>query len=310
MKVGIIGAGLVGSGAANALVLRRVCNEVVLVDLNKAAAEAQAQDILHAAPFVGQIQVVAGDYDALKGCELVIVSAGVNQRPGESRLELLSRNAEVFRAVIPNILQVEPNTLLLIATNPVDVMTQVAAAVADLPPGRVIGSGTVLDTARFRSLLAEHLNVSVTSVHGYVLGEHGDSEVLHWSGARVGTLSLNNYALQTGTIISEADRARIDEGVRGAAAKIIAGKGATWYGIGAGLARLTEIIVRDERSVMTVSMLNENVVGVKDVALSLPRLVGGEGIIATLRPKMTEDEEASLEHSARILKEAADSILK
>ena len=306
MKIGVVGAGAVGSAAAFALVLREAGNEVVLVDKNADLALAQAQDILHAAPFAAGTTVRAGDYDALDDARLVILTAGVNQRPGESRLDLLSRNVAVFAAIVPAVVRVAPNAVLLVASNPVDVMAQVTTRLAQLPAGRVIGTGTILDTARFRALLAHHLQISALSVHAYVLGEHGDSEVLHWSGAKAGGVVVDELARQTGRRLDTAVRARIDEGVRRAAYHIIEGKGYTNYGIGAGIARLARAIRRDERTIMTCSVLADEVAGVPDVTVSLPRVVARKGVVDTLVPALTESELAALSTSAGIIKEAAE----
>ncbi|MCB9949040.1 MAG: L-lactate dehydrogenase [Rhodospirillaceae bacterium] len=308
MKIGIVGAGAVGSTAAYAMVLRGVGSEVVLVDRNEALARAQAQDIVHATPFASPIQVRAGDYEALAGAGIVVLSAGVGQRPGETRIQLLDRNAEVFRAVIPQVLAVAPDAILLVATNPVDVMTQAALSISGLPRARVIGSGTILDTARFRALLGEHLGVSPRSVHAYVLGEHGDSEVLHWSGARAGAMSVRAFAAQVRMPLTDAVMAGIDEAVRRAAYRIIDGKGATYYGIGAGLARIAQAILADDRSVMTVSTLNDEVEGVADVALSLPRIVGAAGILQDMQPDLDDGERDALRRSAETLKAAVESM--
>lgn len=305
MKVGIVGAGLVGSTAAYAMAVRNSASEVVLVDLDTRLAAAHAEDILHATPFSGATRVAAGTTDALDGADVVVLTAGVAQRPGESRLDLLARNADVFRAIIPAVHRAAPGALLVVATNPVDVMTQVAASVSGLPDGRVIGSGTILDTARFRALLGEQLRVSPHSVHAYVLGEHGDSEVLVWSGARVGGVPLAAFA---GRAVDAAVRARIDDGVRRAAYRIIAGKGATYHGIGAGLARLIEAIRDDERVVLTVSTVTPDALGVANVALSLPRIVGASGVLETLDPELSDDERAALRRSAEVLAEAARAL--
>ncbi len=308
MKIGIVGAGFVGSTAAYALVLRGVGSEIVLTDRNEALARAQAQDIVHATPFAFPIQVRAGGYDDLAGAGIVVLCAGVGQRPGETRIQLLDRNAEVFQDIIPRVLAVAPEAILLIATNPVDVMTQVALKVSRLPRARVIGSGTVLDTARFRALLAEQLGISPRSVHAYVLGEHGDSEVLHWSGARAGAMSVRAFAAQVRMPLTDAVMARIDDAVRRAAYHIIDGKGATYYGIGAGIARIAQAILADDRSVITVSTINDEVEGVRDVALSLPRIVGRAGILQDMQPELNDGEHAALRRSAEILKEAVDSL--
>jgi L-lactate dehydrogenase len=304
MKVGVVGAGMVGSAAANALVLRGAASDVVLIDQNQKRAIAEAEDILHATPFAHITRVSAGHYPDLAGAGAVIVAAGVNQRPGETRLELLERNAAVFQGVIPQILAVAPGAILVIATNPVDVMTQVATRVSGLAPERVIGSGTILDTARFRALLGAHLEISPKSVHAYVLGEHGDSEVLCWSVADVGGIALDKLARQIGRPLDDEVKARIDRGVRRAAYRIIEGKGATWYGIASGLTRIVQSIGGDENSALTVSMLTEDVEGVGPITLSLPRIVGRTGVVCTLLPTLDAAERALLRRSAATIEEA------
>jgi L-lactate dehydrogenase len=239
---------------------------------------------------------------------VVILAAGVSQKPGETRLELLERNAAVFRAVLAEVLPVAPEAILLIASNPVDIMTQITTRLSGLDPRRVIGSGTILDTARFRSLVGRHLGISPQSVHAYVLGEHGDSEVLAWTSARAGSVPLSSFAAQVGSPLTAEVRAQIDDGVRNAAYKIINGKGSTYYGIGAGLARIVKAIARDQRDVLSVSIATPDVAGVKDVALSIPRVVGAEGVIADLFPDLDEEEYAALNRSASLLKERADAI--
>jgi len=301
VKVGIVGSGMVGSAAANALVLRGAASEVVLVDQNHKRAVAEAQDILHATPFAHITRVRAGDYADLEGASVVILAAGVSQRPGETRLQLLDRNARVFSDVVTSTLAVVPEAILVIATNPVDVMTQVATRISNLPPGRVIGSGTILDTARFRALLGEHLQISPNSVHAYVLGEHGDSEVLCWSMADAGGIAVEELARQLGRPLDDAARARIDEGVRRAAYTIIEGKGATWYGIAGGLTRIVQSIGGNENSVLTVSTVTEDIEGVGPVALSLPRAVGASGVVRTLWPTLRDDERAALKRSAEVI---------
>lgn len=308
MKVGIVGAGMVGSAAGYALALRGGASEVVLVDRSAALAQAQAEDISHAVPFAHPCQIRAGDYAELAGAEVVILAAGVAQKPGESRLSLLSRNAEVFGAVCGEVLRAAPEAILLVASNPVDIMTEVALKASGLPAGRVIGSGTILDTARFRSLLGAHLGIAAQSVHAYVLGEHGDSEVLCWSSARAGSVPVLQFAEQVGVPVTEAVRAGIDEGVRRAAYRIIAGKGATWYGIGAGLARIAQAIRDDQRVVLSVSVVMDEVEGVRDVALSLPHVVGRAGVMETLLPELAPDEAAALRASAETLKETASGL--
>ncbi|MEO1091879.1 MAG: L-lactate dehydrogenase [Pseudomonadota bacterium] len=305
MKIGIIGAGAVGSAAAYACVLTRAAHDIVLIDHDPARAHAEAQDVLHATPFAGGARVRAGSYDDLGGVTAVVIAAGVAQRPGESRLELLGRNEAVFKAIIEPALAAAPDALLIVATNPVDIMTEVATRLSGLPPSRVIGTGTILDTARFRALLARHLQVSPESVHAYVLGEHGDSEVLCWSVATIGTIPIEVYAKAVDRPLGEEARAAIDHAVRHAAQKIITGKGYTNYGIGGGVSRLVRAIDDDEHLLMSVSMLTERVEGRGPLALSLPRVVGRAGIVETVLPDLAPHEHAELGHSADVLLRAA-----
>ena len=311
MKTGIVGSGFVGATAAYALVMRGVGRRLVLVDQNRARAESEADDILHAVPFAHPLEVSAGDYADLAGCRVVVVSAGVGQKPGETRLQLLERNAQVFKQVIPNILQHAPQAILLIATNPVDVMTHLAARYAaefGVPSNRVIGSGTTLDTARFRSLIGRKLNVDSQHIHAYVLGEHGDSEVLAWSQVTVGGIPLPEFCTGREISICEDDYAAIDERVRRAAYRIIEGKGATYYGIGSAVARIVEVILQDERSLLTVCTPTMDVAGIKDVTVSLPNLVGGEGIIETFFPRLNEPETSALHASAQVVRSVIDKL--
>ena len=311
MKTGIVGSGFVGATAAYALVMRGVGRRVVLVDMNKARAAAEADDILHAVPFAHQLEVTSGDYADLADCKVVVVSAGVGQKPGETRLELLGRNAKVFEQVIPNILKYAPNAILLIATNPVDVMTHIAAHYAaqmGVPSSRVIGSGTTLDTARLRTLLGRRLKVDSQHIHAYVLGEHGDSEVLPWSQVSVGGIPLEEFCTGREISICPDDYAEIDEKVRRAAYHIIDGKGATYYGIGSAIARIVEVILQDERSILTVCTPMAEVAGVKDVTVSLPNLVGGEGIIQTFFPNLNPKETEALHASAQVVRSVIDQL--
>ncbi|MDO1584048.1 L-lactate dehydrogenase [Rhizobium oryzicola] len=308
MKVGIVGAGMVGSSAGYALALTGIASEIVLVDMHEALARAQAEDIAHATPFHSATKVTAGSYADLAGSSVVIIAAGVNQKPGEDRLALLERNAQVFKQVVGAILAVVPNPILLIASNPVDIMTDIATRISGLSPQRVIGSGTILDTARFRSLLGRHLGISSQSVHAYVLGEHGDSEVLTWSNARAGSLAVSDFAAQTGKPITKEIRAEIDDNVRNAAYRIIEGKGSTYYGIGAGLARIIKAIALDQRAVLSVSIVTPAVEGVEHVALSVPRVIGAQGVMTDLFPELDDAEHAALKRSALLLKEKASAV--
>lgn len=312
MKIGVVGCGQVGSASAYACALRGVGSQLVLIDHNAGFAAAQAEDILHATPFAAPVRVRAGEYADLEGAGIVMIAAGVSQKQGETRLDLLKRNAAVFGEIIPQILDSAPEAILLIATNPVDIMTHLATDIAakshKLSASRVIGSGTILDTARFRALLGRHLGVSSHSVHAYVMGEHGDSEVLHWSGATIGNLKLPSFAQQAGIPVTEELRKKIDDGVRRAAYRIIQGKGATWYGIGAGMARIAQAIQDDEQTVLTCATLAEEVAGVKNVTLSMPRIIAAGGVMRSIYPECDAAEQAALQNSATILRRAADEL--
>ena len=305
MKVGIVGCGFVGSSGAYAIALAGVANELILIDLNYKLAKAHAEDILHAIPFGEPMRVAAGDYSLLRGADAVVLSCGVAQREGETRLQLLERNVKVFETVVPQVLSNAPDTILLIVSNPVDIMTTVVTKIADLPPERIIGSGTILDTSRFRTLLGEHLALAPQSVHAYVLGEHGDSEVLAWSNAKIGGVPLIDFAQQIGHPLTNDVQEKIDDSVRNAAYRIIEGKGATYHGIGAGIARIVKAIRDDEGAVLTLANLTSDVKGLEGVSLSLPRVVGADGIIATIAPSLSEEEFKLLMKSANILKQAA-----
>lgn len=311
MKIGVVGTGFVGATAAYALVMRGVGREIVLVDKNTLRAEAEADDILHAVPFAHPIDVYAADYPALSGSRVVIMAAGVNQKPGETRLELLSRNASVFRDVIPQIIQHAPDSVIVVATNPVDVMTHLTAQIAaehGWQPGRVMGSGTTLDTARFRALLGRHLGVDSVHIHAYVVGEHGDSEVLAWSMVSIGGIPLEDWIAERHTELGQAKRDDIDERVRRAAYHIIEGKGATYYGIGSALTRITSAILQDQQAILTICAPHADVLGVKNVTVALPHLVSGEGVIERLPMPLDAEETEKLRRSASVVRGAIDNL--
>jgi L-lactate dehydrogenase len=311
MTVGIVGAGMVGATAAYAMVMRGVGREIVMVDLNQARAQAEADDIFHAVPFANPLKITAGGYADLQGSQVVVIAAGVGQKPGETRLHLLERNAAVFRAIIPEVLKHAPDAILLIATNPVDVMTHMAAKFAaeqGVPSSRVIGTGTTLDTARFRALLGQHLDVDSQHVHAYVLGEHGDSEVLSWSTVTIGVVPLAEFCKQWDICFEDDVRAEIDAAVRRAAYRIIEGKGATYYGIGSAIARIIEVILGNQRSMLTVCTPVPDVAGVPDVTVSLPHLLGGTGIIHTLSLPLAAEDQDLLHESAAVVKRAIDEL--
>ena len=307
MKIGIVGSGLVGATAAYAMVMNGVGREIVMVDKNMARAQAEADDILHAVPFAYPLRITAGSYADLAESIVVILTAGVNQKPGETRLQLLSRNAAVFREIVPQVLANTPGALLVVATNPVDVMMHLTAHFAaeyGVSSSRVVGSGTMLDTARFRALLGQQLGIDAQHIHCYVVGEHGDSEVLTWSLITVGGMPLDEFCRQQAVALDGEARQRIDEGVRRAAYHIISGKGATYYGIGSALARIVNVILHDQRSVLTVCTPVDEIAGVEKVTVALPHLLGGEGILNTFPLPLNVDEQTALHRSAGIVKDA------
>lgn len=310
MKVGIIGAGQVGSATAFALIMRGVARKVVLIDANQQRAEAEAMDIAHATPFAYANKIKAGNYEDLKGCEVVIITAGANQKPGETRIDLLGRNVKIFESIIPQIVKVAPQTTLLIATNPVDIMTAVALKLSGFAKEKVIGSGTILDTARFRTLLGYHLGISPKSVHANVLGEHGDSEVLIWSNGDGGTVQIEELARMTNKDLTPEIKAQIDDCVRNAAYKIIDGKGATYYGIAGGLCRICQAISTNEYAILTVSTQHDEVEGIKDVCLSMPTVIGKRGVHNIIYPRLSENEHRDVKFSAEKIKEFSDIALE
>ena len=309
MKVGIIGAGSVGSATAFALIMRGVARKVVLIDANEKRAQAEAMDIAHATPFAYANKNKAGTYEDLNGAEVVIITAGANQKPGETRLDLLGRNVKIFESIIPQVVKAAPDCTLLITANPADIMTEVALKLSGFPKERVIGSGTVLDTSRFRTLLGYHLGVSPKSIHANVLGEHGDSEVLIWSTGDAGTVQLDELACMENRPLTDEVKAQIDDCVRNAAYKIIEGKGATFYGIAGALCRICQAITTNEYAILTISSHHDDVEGIKGVCLSLPTVVGKRGVHSVIYPKLNEEEKAALKKSAITIKEYSDKAL-
>ncbi len=311
MKIGIVGCGMVGSTSAYALVMSGVGREIVLVDLNRARAEAEADDLFHAVPFAHPLTIRAGDYPDLSAARVVVIAGGVAQKPGETRLHLLQRNADVFGQVVPSVLRHAPEAVLLVVTNPVDIMTHLAAQFAaafGVPHTRVIGSGTTLDTARFRALLGRHFDVDPQHVHGYVVGEQGDSEVLAWSQTTRAGFNLDEFAKVHGKPLAEAQRQEIEDNVRRAAYHIIAGKGATYYGIGSAVARIVDVLLHDQRAILTICTRILGIPGCDGVTLALPHLVGGQGALATMPLPLNSLEGRALRRSAGVIRQAVESL--
>lgn len=302
-----MGAGFVGAAAANALVLRGVATEIVLVDVDVEKAVAEAADIAHVTPFAAPVRMTAGEMPDLAGAAVVVVTAGVAQAPGQSRMDLLQRNAAIVGQIVPDVVKHAPEAAVLVATNPVDLMTLVAerrATEAGVPAERVFGTGTMLDTARFRQILGARIGVDVTHVHGYVVGEHGDSEVLVWSSLDVAGRPLAEFVGTTGGTWTDDDRRQIEDEVVNAAYRIIQVKAATYYGVAAVIARAVEVVVRDRRSVLTVSAWTPSY----GCALSLPRLVSGAGVVREVGVTMDADERSRLERSAEVLRERLERL--
>jgi L-lactate dehydrogenase len=313
MKVGIIGSGMVGATSAYAIMMRKAASEIVLIDANQKRAVAEAHDIMHAVPFAAATDIYAGSYDDLKDAKVVVIAAGANQKPGETRLMLMEKNAAIMRDIISKTIAVAPDVIFLVATNPVDIITHICISIAQefgIPAARVIGSGTTLDTARFRTLLGKLIGVDSQNVHAYVVGEHGDSEVLTWSNIDIGGVPLEDFIAYRNIEFNEEIKNKIDDGVRNAAYKIIEGKGSTYYGVAGAIAKLVEVINRDNRAVLTVSALKDDVEGIKNVTLSLPHLIGGEGDLGVLPIKLSVKEKMLLKKSAEIIRSKIDEYEK
>ncbi|WP_258359627.1 L-lactate dehydrogenase [Moorella sulfitireducens (nom. illeg.)] len=303
-KVAIIGAGYVGASTAFALLFSPIVKEIVLVDINRARAEGEAMDLAHAATLIRPVRIYAGEPVDCSGARIIIFAAGANQQPGETRLDLVHRNTAIVREVLPPFLQHCPDALILMVANPVDILTYVAWKISGLPENKVLGAGTVLDSARFRHLLSRHLYVDPRNIHAYVIGEHGDTEVPVWSLANVAGVDLEEFYLLDGTTEEEAFRSEISRQVREAAYAIIERKGATAYGVALALSRITESILRDEKSVLTISSVIRGLYGLEgEVALSLPCLVGSQGREKILAIPLGNGELAALRHSATTLQE-------
>jgi len=305
-SIGIVGTGHVGMAAAYALFLRGLCSEIILIDKNHEQAEGEAMDLMHVQAFGEPVIARAGAYEDLDQAQLVVISAGVAQKPGETRLELLSRNAEVFRDIIGQLDRYAPEAVLIIATNPVDVLTYVSQKLSRRPGSLVIGTGTMLDTARFRALLGHHFKVDPRSVHAYIIGEHGDSEVPLWSSARIGGVPLDQVI--SGRPFRGETMNALFESVRNAAYDIISRKGYTNTAIGSAIARLVEVVLADQGSILPVGRLLEGHYDIDDVCLSIPTIVGSSGIREALLPVLSDDERTGLQRSAGILKKSLQDL--
>ncbi|MDO4271612.1 MAG: L-lactate dehydrogenase [Candidatus Saccharibacteria bacterium] len=309
-KVTIVGAGFVGSTIAYTLVNAGTVSEIVLVDVDNARAEGEAMDIEHGSPFFKESLIHAGDYETAAGSDIVIITAGTNQRPGETRMDLITRNAAIVKNVAKEIKKTCPEAIILVVANPVDVMTRVIQEVTGFPAERVIGSGTNLDSARLRYLLGKKFGIDSRNIHAYVLGEHGDSEFVAWSNVNIAGMNINEASDSFGGIMGDYDYIDLANETRDAAYEIINRKKATYYGIAASAARICEAILRDEKSILPLSVKLTGQYGLSDVYLSLPTVVGQHGVVKVIAPYLSEEEEGKLHHSAKLLAEAYDSLQK
>ncbi len=307
-RVAIIGTGFVGASFAYALTQTGLVSEIVLIDLNRKKAEGEAMDINHGIEFVNPVKVWAGDYFDTAIADVIVITAGVNQKPGETRLDLALKNAAIVKSICTEIVKHTNNAIIVMAANPVDILTYVAIKETGFPFKRVFGSGTLLDTARFRYLLGEHLEVDPRSVHAYIIGEHGDSELPVWSKATVGGVPINKFCHKHSPSICQAELQGIFEQVKNAAYEIIERKGATYYAIGWGLKRIIEAVLMDQKSVLTVSTLLSEYNGVSDVCLGVPVVVGRNGVERVVELELSTAELAKLHESALLLKEVQKSI--
>ena len=307
-KCAIIGCGYVGAATAFALMMGKLFSELVLIDSNYDKADGEAKDIAHGIPFTGQMRIYAGDYRDLADASLVIITAGANQKPGETRIDLVHKNVDIFKSVIPLIMQHGFNGILLVVANPVDILTYAAARLSGLPEKRVIGSGTVLDTARLKYALGQLLGVDSRSVHAFVIGEHGDSEIVAWSCANVSGIPLRDFCAMRGYADPAEEMAKIADEVKNSAYEIIAKKGATYYGIAMSVKRICECIVRDEKSILPISSMMSGEYGIADIALSMPAIVGAEGIETHVPISLDEGEASALRLSAKTLQEVASAL--
>lgn len=310
-KISIIGAGYVGSATAFALLNHGIATDIVLVDVNLMRAEGEAMDLDHGKVFVSPVNVMAGSYEDTTGSDIVIITAGLAQKQGETRIDLVNKNIEIFKQMVPQIVKYNPDAILLVVSNPVDILTYVTYKLSGFPQHRVFGSGTVLDTARFQSDLSIRFQVDPRDIRASIIGEHGDSEVATWSVTTIAGLTVDQYCDLIGIDFSKEDKKSIAEGVKNAAYEIIERKGYTNYAVALAITRIVTAILRDEKSILTVSTLQQGTYGLEDVCISVPTRVGRRGALDVIEVPYSSDELEALHHSAQLLKDIIkDSTLK
>lgn len=308
-KVAVVGCGFVGSASAFALMQSGLFTEIVLIDADRNKAEGEALDISHGLPFARPMQIHAGTYDDIVDAAIIVVTAGAGQKPGETRLDLVKKNVGIFKFIIPEIAKRDCGGILLVVANPVDILTYAAAKLSGFPENRVFGSGTVLDTARLKYLLGQHLGVDSRSVHAFVIGEHGDSEMVAWSSANVSGVPLHDFCEMRGHFHHEEAMERIAADVKNSAYVIIEKKRATYYGVAMSVRRICEAIVRDEKSVLPISSIQHGNYGIEDVSLSMPAVVGKDGVETLVPIQLSEEEQKKLKESADVLKTVLDEAM-
>ena len=307
-KVAVVGCGFVGSSSAFALMQSGLFSEMVLIDVDRNRAEGEALDIAHGVAFASPMKIYAGDYSDVSDAAMIVVTAGAAQKPGETRLDLVNKNVNIFKSIIPEIRKSGFSGILLIVSNPVDVLTHAAIKMSGLPEGHVIGSGCVLDTARLKYMLGEHVDVDPRDVHAYVMGEHGDSEFVAWSSAMVAGVPLNTFCELHGHLEHKAAEARIQDDVKNSAYTIIEKKHATYYGVAMSVKRICTAVMRDEECVLPVSTLMVGEYGLNDLCISLPTIVGRDGVVCRVPVSLDEGEMSELQKSAKALKEVIASV--
>ncbi|MFX0007314.1 MAG: L-lactate dehydrogenase [Candidatus Hermodarchaeota archaeon] len=310
-KISIIGCGNVGVRYAYALIIKGIAREIVMVDIDRKRLEGEVMDLSHTAPYTSPVNIIPGDYEDIIESDIFVITAGKNQEPGETRLDLVNKNVDLFKSIIPKIQKYDSDAVYLIVSNPVDILSYVTYKVSGKPKNKVMGSGTTLDTARFRYLLAKYCKVNASNIHAYILGEHGDSEFAVWSSAMVGGAYIKNYC-DMSNFVNPNDANKnfqtIFEEVRDSAYKIIERKGETSYGIGLTLARISQAIINDENSILPVSTLIEDFYGINDLFLSLPSIINKNGIQETLNIELSEEEIKNFKFSAKTIKEILKKI--
>lgn len=311
-KITILGAGNVGATVAYTLTLESLASEIVLIDINRAKAEGESMDIIHGAPFSTPLKMYAGDYSDAAGSDIVVITSGIGRKPGQSRLELASVNTKLIEEIAPKIASYCPNAVYIIVSNPVDVLTYAFIKFSGLPASQVIGSGTMLDTSRLRSLVANRLNISAKNIHAYVFGEHGDSSTFPWSVTSVIGMDFKQYCRSIHHYTEEQTEVflrGVEKDVREAGGEIIKRKGATYYAVSTCVATIVKAIASSNNSVLTVSCLAHNRYGIKEsVCLSLPCILGPKGILHEINPPLLEDELKAVQNSAKVLRDTLDSV--